>query len=129
MLMMKESFFINSTQVKNVPLGATFYDIDFDPAKPEHGYIVGAKGTFLETNDGGDTWTPRYWMASFFTNCLLMWGFLGFDVGSDGGSSNHGIRKKHMLSIFLSFFLFFCVLLGHSSIWMRKKRSTTVSRR
>ena len=48
-----------SPQVKNLPVGATFYDIDFDPAKPDHGYIVGAKGTFLETNDGGKTWTPR----------------------------------------------------------------------
>lgn len=42
-----------------MPVGATFYDIDFDPAKPDHGYIVGAKGTFLETNDGGETWNAR----------------------------------------------------------------------
>jgi photosystem II stability/assembly factor-like uncharacterized protein len=28
-------------------------------ADPNHGYLVGAKGIFLETNDGGDTWAPR----------------------------------------------------------------------
>jgi len=33
------------------------YDIDFD--SPTHGYIVGARGSFAETNDGGQTWEPR----------------------------------------------------------------------
>jgi len=33
------------------------YDIDFD--SPNHGYIVGARGSFAETNDGGQTWEPR----------------------------------------------------------------------
>jgi len=26
---------------------------------PTHGYLVGARGTFAETNDGGNTWEPR----------------------------------------------------------------------
>lgn len=43
-------------QVK-VPFEDTVYDIDFD--SPTHGYIVGARGSFAETNDGGLTWEPR----------------------------------------------------------------------
>merc|ERR1712176_283855 len=43
-------------QVK-VPFEDTIYDIDFDTA--EHGYLVGARGAFAETNDGGKTWEPR----------------------------------------------------------------------
>ncbi len=41
----------------NVPFEDTVYDIDFD--SPEHGYLVGARGSFAETNDGGKTWEPR----------------------------------------------------------------------
>ena len=40
-----------------VPFEDTIYDIDFD--SPSHGYIVGARGSFAETNDGGNTWEPR----------------------------------------------------------------------
>jgi len=43
-------------QVK-VPFEDTVYDIDFD--SPTHGYIVGARGSFSETNDAGKTWEPR----------------------------------------------------------------------
>ena len=43
-------------QVK-VPFEDTVYDVDFD--SPAHGYIVGARGSFAETNDGGNTWEPR----------------------------------------------------------------------
>ncbi|KAL7497562.1 hypothetical protein ACHAWT_006104 [Skeletonema menzelii] len=43
-------------QIK-VPFEDTVYDIDFDSAT--HGYIVGARGSFAETNDGGLTWEPR----------------------------------------------------------------------
>jgi len=43
-------------QVK-VPFEDTIYDIDFDTA--DHGYLVGARGSFAETNDGGKTWEPR----------------------------------------------------------------------
>lgn len=40
-----------------VPFEDTVYDIDFDSA--DHGYLVGARGAFAETNDGGKTWEPR----------------------------------------------------------------------
>lgn len=43
-------------QVK-VPFEDTIYDIDFDTA--DHGYLVGARGSFAETNDGGKTWEAR----------------------------------------------------------------------
>lgn len=43
-------------QVK-VPFEDTVYDIDFD--SPTHGYVVGARGSFAETNDGGQTWEAR----------------------------------------------------------------------
>ena len=36
-----------------VPFEDTVYDIDFDSA--DHGYLVGARGAFAETNDGGKT--------------------------------------------------------------------------
>ncbi|KAL7536118.1 hypothetical protein ACHAWF_005359 [Thalassiosira exigua] len=44
-------------QPVGVPFEDTVYDIDFD--SPTHGYIVGARGSFAETNDGGATWEPR----------------------------------------------------------------------
>jgi len=40
-----------------VPFEETVYDIDFD--SPTHGYVVGARGSLAETNDGGLTWEPR----------------------------------------------------------------------
>jgi len=40
-----------------LPFEDTVYDIDFDSAT--HGYVVGARGSFAETNDGGKTWEPR----------------------------------------------------------------------
>jgi len=40
-----------------LPFEDTLYDIDFD--SETHGYLVGARGTFAETNDGGATWQPR----------------------------------------------------------------------
>ena len=43
-------------QIK-VPFEDTVYDIDFD--SPTHGYLVGARGAFAETSDGGQTWEPR----------------------------------------------------------------------
>lgn len=48
-----------STMWKKVdlPFEDTVYDIDFD--SKTHGYIVGARGAFAETNDGGNTWEPR----------------------------------------------------------------------
>merc|ERR1711871_659486 len=38
-------------------VSTTLFDIAFDT--PDHGYLVGAKGTFLETLDGGRSWKPR----------------------------------------------------------------------
>jgi len=38
-------------------VSTTLFDIDFDTS--DHGYVVGAKGTFLETVDGGKSWKPR----------------------------------------------------------------------
>lgn len=40
-----------------LPFEETLYDIDFD--SPTHGYIVGARGSFAETSDGGNTWEAR----------------------------------------------------------------------
>jgi photosystem II stability/assembly factor-like uncharacterized protein len=43
----------------DLPVRETLFDIAFDKAKPLHGWVVGAKGTFLETFDGGNTWNSR----------------------------------------------------------------------
>mmetsp|Transcript_39192 Transcript_39192/g.61225 ORF Transcript_39192/g.61225 Transcript_39192/m.61225 type:complete len:411 (+) Transcript_39192:104-1336(+) len=42
-----------------LPSGATLFDIDFDTKNPDHGFLVGAKGTFLETFNGGKSWGVR----------------------------------------------------------------------
>lgn len=39
--------------------GETLYDIDFDPQDPTHGFVVGARGLFYETKDGGKRWVSR----------------------------------------------------------------------
>lgn len=39
--------------------GETLYDIDFDTEDPNHGFIVGARGLFYETRDGGKRWVSR----------------------------------------------------------------------
>lgn len=41
----------------SLPFDDTLYDIDFD--SETHGYLVGARGAFAETNDGGKTWEAR----------------------------------------------------------------------
>lgn len=41
----------------DIPFEDTIYDIAFDDAN--HGYLVGSRGAFAETNDGGKTWEPR----------------------------------------------------------------------
>lgn len=40
-----------------LPFTDTLYDIDFDTK--DHGYLVGSRGSFAETNDGGRTWEAR----------------------------------------------------------------------
>lgn len=39
--------------------GETLYDIDFDPNDKNHGFVVGARGLFYETKDGGKRWVSR----------------------------------------------------------------------
>lgn len=39
--------------------GETLYDIDFDLEDRNHGFIVGARGLFYETKDGGKRWVSR----------------------------------------------------------------------
>eukprot|EP00168_Porphyra_purpurea_P004329 TRINITY_DN1508_c1_g1_i10.p1 TRINITY_DN1508_c1_g1~~TRINITY_DN1508_c1_g1_i10.p1 ORF type:complete len:514 (-),score=178.36 TRINITY_DN1508_c1_g1_i10:17-1363(-) len=46
---------------EQVPLTAdsTLFDMSFSPTDPKHGWLVGSRGTVLETNDGGDSWKAR----------------------------------------------------------------------
>jgi photosystem II stability/assembly factor-like uncharacterized protein len=46
-----------------LPTQETLFDITFDPTNPTHGWLVGAKGTFLETFDGGVNWVVRTFSA------------------------------------------------------------------
>lgn len=41
----------------DLPFTDTLYDIDFDTE--DHGYLVGSRGSFAETTDGGKTWEAR----------------------------------------------------------------------
>lgn len=50
-------------QKVDLPVRDTLFDIAFDKSKPLHGWVVGSKGTFLETFDGGNTWTSRAFTA------------------------------------------------------------------
>lgn len=43
---------IANWQKVDLPVRETLFDISFDSSKPLHGWIVGSKGTFLETFDG-----------------------------------------------------------------------------
>lgn len=43
----------------SLPVASVLYDIAFDPVVPDHGLVVGAQGTFLETFDGGNKWGVR----------------------------------------------------------------------
>ena len=35
------------------------FDIEFDPENPKNGWIVGNRGTFLQTADGGKSWSAK----------------------------------------------------------------------
>lgn len=37
----------------------TIFDIDFSPVDPDHGFLVGSRGTVAETFDRGLSWKPR----------------------------------------------------------------------
>jgi len=43
----------------DLPVKETLFDITFDVKKPEHGWLIGAKGTFFESFDGGNSWSTR----------------------------------------------------------------------
>lgn len=38
---------------------ATLFDLSFAPDDPSHGFLVGTRGTVLETTDAGESWLPR----------------------------------------------------------------------
>ena len=50
-------------QVVNLPIISEtppiLFDIEFDSKDPNLGWIVGNRGTFLQTNDGGKTWAAK----------------------------------------------------------------------
>jgi photosystem II stability/assembly factor-like uncharacterized protein len=53
---------IPSWQPVDLPIATEspiLFDIEFDPANPKNGFIVGNKGTFLQTTDGGKTWNAK----------------------------------------------------------------------
>ena len=57
---------VNAKEIKNkkweqieIPVDTVLFDLDFVKDDPKHGWLVGSKGTFLETTDGGKTWIPR----------------------------------------------------------------------
>jgi photosystem II stability/assembly factor-like uncharacterized protein len=63
-LLQKNSFIAIAAEDKkwkkvDLPIRETLFDISFDPGNPSHGWLVGAKGTFLETFDAGLSWTTR----------------------------------------------------------------------
>uniref|UniRef100_A0A7S0I259 Photosynthesis system II assembly factor Ycf48/Hcf136-like domain-containing protein n=1 Tax=Hanusia phi TaxID=3032 RepID=A0A7S0I259_9CRYP len=43
----------------DIPVDSVLFDIEFTDPECKHGWLIGSKGTFLETNDGGSTWIPR----------------------------------------------------------------------
>lgn len=42
-----------------VDSNATLFDLSFSPDDPKHGFLVGTRGTVLETFNGGFRWSPR----------------------------------------------------------------------
>lgn len=43
----------------DIPSESTLFDLSFSPTDPSHGFLVGTKGSVLETTDGGNSWLPR----------------------------------------------------------------------
>lgn len=43
----------------DVEVNRVLFDIEFDDTNPDHGWLVGTRGTFLETFDGGKSWKPK----------------------------------------------------------------------
>lgn len=48
---------LNMWKKVDLPFDDTIYDVNFESA--DHGYLVGARGAFAETFDGGKTWEAR----------------------------------------------------------------------
>lgn len=42
-----------------LPTPATIFDLDFSPVDPDHGFLVGSRGTVAESFDRGVTWQSR----------------------------------------------------------------------
>ena len=60
--LLKSSAFLNEKkkwELITMPVDTVLFDLDFIKNSPGHGWLVGAKGTFLETIDNGKTWIPR----------------------------------------------------------------------
>eukprot|EP00293_Proteomonas_sulcata_P017881 CAMPEP_0184302222 /NCGR_PEP_ID=MMETSP1049-20130417/12260_1 /TAXON_ID=77928 /ORGANISM="Proteomonas sulcata, Strain CCMP704" /LENGTH=333 /DNA_ID=CAMNT_0026613461 /DNA_START=1851 /DNA_END=2849 /DNA_ORIENTATION=+ len=49
----------NNWKQITLPVDTVLFDLDFVKNSPEHGWLVGSKGTFLESVDGGENWIPR----------------------------------------------------------------------
>lgn len=43
----------------DLPTTSTIFDVDFSPSDPNHGFLVGTRGTVAETSDRGLTWQTR----------------------------------------------------------------------
>ena len=59
-----------------LPTRETLFDVSFDPSKPLHGWLVGSKGTFLETFDGKNvfhTMYNHYQSCNFDSSSLVRW--------------------------------------------------------
>jgi len=54
---------VKDWQVVNLPIlsetAPILFDIEFDTKNPSLGWIVGNRGTFLQTNDAGKSWTAK----------------------------------------------------------------------
>jgi len=62
--------------------GEILYDIDFDPLDDQHGFIVGARGLFYETKDGGTRWVSRSF-ANLGKTEDIQYRFQGISVRGD----------------------------------------------
>jgi photosystem II stability/assembly factor-like uncharacterized protein len=56
---------VNATEISawqkiELPTTSTPLDLAFTDSNPQHGWLVGAENTLLETNNGGNTWEVRH---------------------------------------------------------------------
>lgn len=71
-------------QVVEVPTDNILLDIAFTESNPDHGWIVGDKGTLLETRDGGINWQERVIQSSnpdYYLRSISFSGSEGWIVG------------------------------------------------